>query len=222
VPELASVPAQELPRYWELLKDAAFLRDSAFTCVRDDDRLTAFALAVAAGSMALFAIGGYLMLVIDIANGDDLWQWEALWKSVLVGTTIGIGLWMAWVAISRVLLANLGHSVNYQQLMRVQALACVPLAAGVLMFIPYIGFGIALLAVGAWIIASAGATQSAFNVPQRAASISSLAGFAVWSLVLPVVTTTDNPLGPGIFWFDWSKDVWATLVDSFLGSDFGA
>src|SRR5688500_14277757 len=57
VPELASVPAEELPRFWELLKDAALLRDSAFTCVRDDDRLTAFALAVAAGSMALFAIG---------------------------------------------------------------------------------------------------------------------------------------------------------------------
>ena len=189
--------------------------EEVYARVRDDSRLTVVAVGALVGSMFLFAMGGWLFFVIELET-----SWEAFWKSVLVGTALGVGFWSMWVIVTRTVLSNLGHEIDVAQLYRVHAIASVPLAIGFAMLIPEISFGFALLAVVVWVLSSTLALQSAFGITPRAAIISNLCGFAVWALVLPLLTTSQNPIGPGIFWYDWTKDTLFSIFDAFQNLSF--
>lgn len=199
----------------ELIVGAALMREDVYARVRDDTKLTVVAGATLVLSMFLFAMGGWLLVSIEFT-----FAWEAFWKSVLVGTVVGVGLWAVWVFVTRTALANFGHELDLAELFRVQAIASVPLAIGFGMFIPEISFGVALISLVAWLLSSTLAMQAAFGIPPRTAVISNVCGFAVWALVIPLLATSSNPLGPGIFWFDWTKDTLFSLLDAFENLSF--
>lgn len=211
--ETKTLPPLEVWR--ELIVGAALLREEVYARVRDDSQLTVVAAVALVGSMFLFAMGGWLFFVIELET-----SWEAFWKSVLVGTALGVGFWSLWVIVTRTMLSNMGHEIDVSQLYRVHAIASVPLAIGFAMLLPQISFGFALLAVVVWVLSSTLALQSAFGVTPRAAIISNLCGFAVWALVLPLLNTSENPIAPGIFWYDWTKDTLLTVLDAFEALSF--
>ncbi|MEO8458218.1 MAG: hypothetical protein ABI559_10435 [Chloroflexota bacterium] len=211
----SSIPPFEV---WRSAMTRAFKLDEAvYTEVRQDAQMTIVAVATVVLATFLFAMGGWLMVTIE-ANGT----FEAFWKSVIVGTLLGVGLWAAWVGLTRVVLAQMFHeSVDLLELMRVHGLASAPLAIGAAMLIPMVSFGFALIGVVAWLLSTTFAIQSAFRLPMRSALLANVIGFAVWALVLPLLTTSNNPLGPGIFWFDWSKDVVFSLNNALSSITVG-
>ena len=176
---------------------------TVYSELRADPQATAFSVVAAALGMFAFGLGGFLWTAIEF-DGD----WEVFWKSALVGTLLGLLFWLGWVAVVVVVLTNaFRQTVRFDEVLRVLGAATATLALGILMFIPGITFGIALLVVALWVATSIFALQTAFQLEPRQAVAANIAGFAVWALILPLIVTAGNPLGPGIFLFDWSKDV---------------
>jgi len=184
---------------------------SVYSELRTDTKSTALSLVIAAVSMLAFGLGGYLWAAIAIES-----SWEAFWKSVLIGSLLGLGFWVIWVFVAiGVLTFGFRQTVRLDEALRVLGAASAPLAAGFFMFIPGVSFGVALVAVVLWVITSVFALQTAFEITPQQSIAANLAGFAVWALVLPLIVTADNVLGPGILWFDATKDALVDVASAF-------
>ena len=189
-----------------------FLFDSSvYQELRLDPNATILSLGIAAIAIFAFGLGGFLWANIEVDNVVDF-TWSGLfWKSALVGSLIGFGLWLAWIAVAVAVLTQVYRmSLRLEEVFRVAGAASAPLAIGFFMFIPGISFGVALVAVVAWVATSIFALQAAFEIPSQKAVVASLAGFAVWAIILPLVVGGDDPLGPGIMLFDSLKDILAS------------
>lgn len=182
---------------------------SIYAELRASPQTTAFALLAAALGMFAFGLGGFLWTAIEFET-----DWEVFWKSALIGTLIGLVLWIGWVVAAVGFLTYVSRlTVRFDEVLRVSGGATATLAVGFFMFIPGISFGVALVAVALWVATSIFALQSAFQIEARQAIGANIVGLAVWALILPLIVTTDNPLGPGIFMFDWTKDALADIFD---------
>ena len=180
---------------------------SVYSDLRASPQATAFSLMAATLGMFVFGLGGFLWTAIELDGG-----WEVFWKSALVGTLLGLLLWLGWVVAAVGVLTYVSRvTVRFDEVLRVSGGATAVLAVGFFMFIPGISFGVALVAVGLWVATSTFALQSAFGIEARQAISANIVGLAVWALILPLIVTTDNPLGPGIFLFDWTKDAIAEI-----------
>ncbi len=189
-----------------------FLFDSSvYQELRVDPNATVLSFGIAAIAIFAFALGGFLWANIEVDNVVDF-TWSGLfWKSALVGTLIGFGLWLAWITVAVAVLTQVYRmGLRLEEVFRVAGAASAPLAIGFFMFIPGISFGVALVAVVAWVATTIFALQAAFEMPPQKAVVASLAGFAVWAVILPLIVGGDDPLGPGIMLFDSLKDILAT------------
>jgi hypothetical protein len=183
------------------------LDTSIFDEVRMDRSATIPAIIVAAGSIFVFALGGWLWWVI---NGPDNFEpyidgaGEMLLKSVVLGTIFGVIFWAGWVGVTYVMLHQVFRArVDLNELVRVMGFAAAPLAAGILMFLPEVEFGVALAAVALFFGSTMIAVQSATDAPAGRVLAATAAGFLLWAALLGLfVNDFDNPLGPGIFVFD--------------------
>jgi Double zinc ribbon len=181
---------------------------SVYAELRSDPQATTFSLVAAALGMFAFGLGGFLWTAIEWDGSGEMF-----WKSALIGTLIGLAFWAIGLVVSVGVLAYaFRQTVRFDEMLRVAGAATATLSVGFFMLIPGIGFGVALLAVVFWVMATVFAMQSAFGIEQRQAVAASLAGFAVWAVILPLIVSKDNPIGPGIFLFDWTNDV---LANSF-------
>lgn len=184
------------------------LDTSVFEEIRADKAATIPAVVVAAVSMFLFGMGGWLWWVLaDIPDSGDV-----LIKSAVIGTITGTALWVAWMAITYVTLTQLFRArVDFQELLRVMGFAAAPLAVGVLMFIPEVEFGIALTAVALFFGSTLLAVQSATDATPGRALAATGAGFLVWSVMLGLFVGEDNAYAPGIFVFDVGVEFLKTI-----------
>jgi hypothetical protein len=192
-----------------LLGRVVRLDASAFKELRETSAVTPFALAAVPLGLFAFALGTYFWFAFEVEN-----SWELFWKSVLVGTVIGCLLWGVWAAVTYVMLtAVFREELHLDELLRVAGGASIVLALGFFAFIPGITFGVSLLATVAWAMVTAFALQSAFDLTPQRSTVSAISGFAVFSLIMPLIATADHPLGPGIFVFDSFKDAFIELTD---------
>lgn len=181
------------------MRRLATLDTSVFDEVRTDTAMTIPAIAVAIISTLLFGIGGWLWWAFtDLPDSGDI-----LIKSAIIGSILSVLLWLVWVGITYVLLTQVfGARADAYELVRVMGFAALPLALGVLMFIPVIEFGIALTAVALFFGASVVAVQSATDAPAGRVLAANGAGFLVWAVVLGLFVSDNNAYAPGIFVFD--------------------
>lgn len=183
------------------------LDSTVFDEVRMDRTATIPAIIVAAAAMLIFALGGWLWWWV---NGPDNFEpaidgsGEVFLKSVILGTIFGIIFWAGWVGVTYVMLNQVFRArVDLNELVRVMGFAAAPLAAGVLMFLPEVEFGVALAAVALFFGSTLIAVQSATDAPAGRVLVATAAGFLLWAALLGLfVNDYDNPLGPGIFIFD--------------------
>jgi hypothetical protein len=177
-----------------------------FEDVRMDRSATIPAIIVAAGSLFLFALGGWLWWVINAYEGvtNQVGGGEVLVKSVIIGTILGMIFWAAWVGITYIMLSQMFRArVDLNDLIRVMGFAAAPLGLGVLMFIPWLDFGIALAAVALLFGTNIIAVQTVTDAPPGRVLAATGAGFLLWAALLGLfVTNFDSPYGPGIFLFD--------------------
>ncbi|HJM75975.1 MAG TPA: hypothetical protein QGI71_08990 [Dehalococcoidia bacterium] len=162
--------------------------------VRHDSSATVWALVVATASMAMLGGGGWLWWVFSgFGNADSV-----LFKTVLLGTLAGVLLWLVWLLVVYALVQRLtGVITPVEQLVRAAGFATFPLMLGIFMAVPAISFGVGLVALGGWLLVTQEAVERATGAPVGVAILANLAGFAAWVLLMALLTTASNQLGPG-------------------------
>lgn len=196
----------------ELTRGALGLDERSLNRIREDASLTALAVAVVVVSSFLSGLGTYLWFGIEID-----WSGELFWKTAIVGSLLMAGGWLVLTIIVWAVLRAVQPNLTFTEVLRVAGIAASPLALGLLVFIPKIGFGVGVLAAGLAAAMLVMALQSAFRVPAGRALFAAAAGFAPWCLLLPAFVSGDDPFGAGIFGLSWGNTAMAELADLFRG-----
>ena len=179
--------------------------------MRYDDSATVPSLVVAACSMALLALGGWLWWVFSGFGTPG----TVFLKSVIFGTLASLTMWLVWLLVVYALLQRLAAvTVAVDQLLRAAGFAATPLALGVFMAVPAISFGVGLVALGGWLLATQQAVERSTGVGSGVAMAANLAGFAAWALLMSLLTTAANQLGPGPF---LAESIWDLLSGLEVG-----
>jgi hypothetical protein len=207
---MESMGSTELQLAFERVVRLARLDLSVLDQVRGDVRATVPSVVTAAAAMFMAGLGAFLWSAIEFE-----FDGEFFWKSALLGTVFAMALWFVWVGVTFALITQVmkGHA-EIQPMMRVMGLATAPMALSILMFIPEVSFGIGLVAVAMTFAVTSLAVAGSSDLPPGKAFAANAAGFAVWSLVLPLIISNDNPFGPGVFAFDWAGDVTESIYDA--------
>jgi hypothetical protein len=179
---------------------------SALDEAATDPGSTVASVAVTVAAMALLGAGGWLWWSIaGLPNRTGVF-----FSSVIFGTVFGVALWLAWLLVAYVVLQRLtGTPPRIDTMVRACGLATLPLAAGVLMAVPVVSFGIGLLALAAWVALTQAAIERSTGAPAGAALAANLAGFAVWAGVMSILSTAQQQLGPGPF---LAESLWDALA----------
>ena len=170
-----------------------------FDEVRRDPQATSVSIAVAAGSMLLLALGGWLWWVrSDLGDAGAVFL-----KSVLIGTLFSLALWLVWLLAAYAVLQRVAKvTVPVEELLRSAGLATLPLALGLLMVVPVISFAVGLFAIAAWVLATQIAIDRCAPAGGGAGLLANLAGFAIWAGAMSLLATAGDPLAPGHFLAD--------------------
>jgi hypothetical protein len=197
----------------ETLRRLVLLDVGAFGEIRADTTFTVPALVVAALAVFASGLGGFFWYSVEFEVDG-----EFFWKSALLGAVFGFIFWALGIGATLFMLRSvLKQEVKADEVFRVAGFATIPLAIGLFIFIPEIGFGIGLVSVALFLAFSALAFHQAFGLPAEKALIAVAPGFALWAIVLPLLVSSDNPFGPGIFVFDWCGDVLNDIYNALVG-----
>jgi hypothetical protein len=189
------------------LKRLASLDISVFDEVKTNPAATIPGVLIAAVSILLSGLGGYLWWRLrDYGRGSDI-----LVHSALIGSALAIALWFVWVGVVYLMLTQIFRGRAYlEQLVRVMGLGSAPIALMGLMFIPGVSMaiGIAALALTFGVTCVAISTVSTAEPGQVLAA--NLAGFLVWAGILTLLAQSDgstNPHAPGIFLYNTAESI---------------
>lgn len=163
---------------------------------RRDRAATPAALAVAAGSLLLFSLGGWLWW-LRAGAGDP---GGSLVRGLVLGTLIAAVLWLVWLLVAVVVLQRAARvAAPVDALLRAAGFAALPLAIGPLMALPGVSFGVGLLALGGWLVMTQSAIEGCAPRARGIAALANLAGFAVWAGAMSLLALGGEPLAPGPF-----------------------
>ena len=137
------------------LRRLSRLDTTVFPELRADTTQTLMAVLVAVGAIMLSAVGGWLWLVTE---GDGLSTGRIALREFFLGSVVTTALWFAWIVIARSAMQALyGRQVDGGALLRTMGFATAPAAMAVVMIIPALSFGLALLSLTAWFMLSTSA-----------------------------------------------------------------
>jgi hypothetical protein len=180
----------------ERLQRLLRLDTSVFDEVRDDPSATVPAVAVLVASTVLAGIGGLLWWIVQDFGDTG----EVFMESVVFGSVFSIALWIVWLLVAWVILTQVfQEEADWQQMLRTMGLASIPLALMALLFIPAIDFGIGLASVALLFGLTTLAIHAVTPANPARVLVANLAGFAVWAIVLGLLSTGSSQLAPGIF-----------------------
>ena len=192
------------------LRRLVMLDDSVYDELRRDNSATIPAVAVTAIGLLAFGLGGWLWWFLsDLGDTGSVFL-----KTVILGTIFGFVAWLGWMLVVYAALRRLaGLTLQVEQLLRTAGFASGVLVLGLAMVLIPLGFGIGLVVLIAWF----GGTQIAIErTVGRGGSdvlVANLAGFAAWLLVMSLISTGTNQIGPGPFLAD---AVWDAVTGSGL------
>ena len=174
------------------------LEPAAYEEVRDDTQFTFVSIGAAAVAVLLAAIGAWLFgeTVLDPAPGLGFAD------TVIFGTIFTIVLFLIGVAVIYLTLSQVfGEATTPDALVRVVTLTHLPYGLGLFVFIPQIGFAFGLASIAATFYYTVFGIRSAYpNVDNLRAMITVLLGFAVWAILIPVISDyPDNNWVTGVF-----------------------
>jgi len=172
------------------------LDTSVFDEVRMDPTATMSSFIVVVGASFAAGFGGFLWwLVQDFPDNGKVFM-----QSFILGSIFASGLWIVWLFVAYVLLTQVFRErADLQQLVRTMGMAAAPLALSILMFIPGIDFGIALISVTLLFGLTHVAIQTTTTADTARVLAANVAGFAVWAVVLTLLVSDTTYLAPGIF-----------------------
>ena len=178
----------------------------AYDELRDDPAATVYAVGVVVVATALAAIGGLLWAMIAAAPPPifEVNVPRFILRSVVLGSLLQVGLWLAWVWMAYVFLRAVFFvaDISLIRLVRTMGFAFAPMALQVLLVFPVLEFPIGLIALGATVGGSVLAVRAASGATPGQALVATVAGFAIFALGLGILGTSDTDLAPGIFALD--------------------
>ncbi|MDE3096131.1 MAG: YIP1 family protein [Chloroflexota bacterium] len=199
------------------IRRLAMLDTSVFDEVRTDTAATVPAIVIAAASVVLAAIGGWLWWSVAGVGGSG----KLFFQSVILGSIFALLLWGVWIAITYVMLTQVFRArADVNELSRVMGFAMLPLALSVLMFIPGIDYGIGMTSLAVLFALTTIAVQTATDAPAGQALAATGAGFAVWAIVLGLLVTSSHVWAPGPFVFDNGAEIMRSFASSFRSIGF--
>lgn len=186
------------------IRRALLLDVGVFEETRDDRLFTPIAIAIAAGSALLAGIGAFLWSAIILDETQDFFL-----EATVLGTIFLLLLWLVGMIAAYFVLSQVyNESVALDGLIRVMCLGSVPFALSALVFIPGFGFGLAMIAIALTFFYTNYGVRAAYpDIDPMRVMIACLSAMAVWSMVLPLLTSSDNQFAPGPFVFEWSEDL---------------
>ena len=187
------------------IRRALLLDQTAFEEARDDATFTPFAAALAAIAVLIGGLGAWLWSAAVLEDTPDGFFVDA----VILGVIFLILLWAAGLAVMYLVLTQVyREEATPDALLRVAALGHLPFVVSFFVFIPGIGFGFGLLAIAAMFFYTIYGLRAAFPAidPLRV-MIAVVAGFAVWAMILPLLSSPGDAFTPGTFVYEWTEDV---------------
>ncbi len=203
----------------EWLRRLVYLDLRVFEEVRSNPTATISGVLIAAASMLLSGIGGFLWWVTrGYGQSGDI----AL-HSMLLGSLLALVLWgLVWLGTVYIVLIWFFRERAYvEQLLRVMGLAATPLALSLLMFLPGISLGVGLASLALTFGLTNVAIQNVTTGTPARVLVANTAGFLVWAAALTLFASSSatnlKPHAPGVFLFNAT----AGVADDFL-DEFGA
>ena len=198
------------------IRRALLLDVSVFEEARDDRPFTPVAIGIAGGVALLAGIGAFLWSAVILSETEDF-----LLEATILGTMFLVLLWLVGMIATYFVLSQMyRETVALDSVIRVMCLGVVPFALSFLVFIPGFGFGLAMMAIALTFFYTNYALRAAYpGIDPMRVMIACLAGMAVWAMILPLLTSSDNQFAPGPFVFEWSEDVAERVSDVYRALD---
>jgi hypothetical protein len=175
------------------------LDTTVFDEVRDDPKELVPAIIIVAVSALLASIGAWLWLALVGHDPYEVDFGKVFLKIILMGTLFNVGLWAVWVLVTyATLTAYFKEQADLQSLFRTMGYASFPLAATVVMLIPWLSFGVALIALVAWFVLSIYAVQATTGAHSNHVIAANLAGFDVFAILMAFLARSTG-MTNGIF-----------------------
>ena len=181
---------------------------TVFDDVKDEATATVPALAVVAAASLLAGLGSWLWWIfeIDFPAGVDEKNFEAFWKTFILGGIFMMLLWVVWVWIAGMILSR-GFGAGgaaMERMMRTMGLAFAPMAISFLVFISVLAVPFGAFAVAATLLLTNVAMQATTDAEPQQVIVSNLAGFFVFAIVLGILANVGQiydtgGIAPGIF-----------------------
>lgn len=186
-----------------IVRRALMLEEGAWGELRDNAALTPLCAAVLVAVALLGGIGAWLWGEFMFDYTPDGWFVD----TVILGTIFTVILLVGWAVVTYLLLTYVfGATVAPDALLRVFAIAAIPWALSILLFIPEVNFFIAFGAIAMMFCLFKFAVQTAFSVSRMQAAQATLAGFAVFAIVMALLVTVENRWANGPFVFELTED----------------
>jgi hypothetical protein len=134
-------------------------------------------------------------------------NFEAFFKTFILGGIFMAALWLLWVYISAMILSRVfGAGADMNRMIRTTGLAFAPMAISLLVVISVLAVPFGVIAVATTLLLTNAAIQATTDAQPHQVVIANLAGFAVFALVLGILANIGQiydrgGLAPGIFFF---------------------
>jgi len=203
----------------EWLRRLVYLDLRVFEEVRSNPTATIGGVLIAAGSIFLSGIGGFLWWVTQGYGA----QKDIAVHSMLLGSLLAVVLWgLVWLGLVYIVLTWFFRERAYvEQLLRVMGMAATPMALGLLMFIPGISLGIGVASLALTFGLTTLAIQSVTTGTPARVLVANACGFFVWASALTLFASSSftnlKPHAPGVFLFNAT----AGIADEVLDLDTG-
>jgi len=192
-----------MEQFITLVRRALMLDEEAWGELRDNTAFTPIAAGLLVVLVLLGGIGAWLWGEFNFDGTPDGWFVD----TVVLGSIFTLVVLAIWIAVTyAVLVYGFGITVAPDALLRVFAVAFIPYALTLLLFILEINFFIAFVAVALVLCLLKFAIQTAFAVPAMRAMLAVLAGFAVFAIILAILVTVENRWANGPFIFEQVED----------------
>jgi hypothetical protein len=188
------------------LRRLAMLDLDVFDDLRFDPAATIPSLIVAVVSMVTLGLGGWFWWIAS-GLGDT---GSVFVKTVILGTAFGLGAWLLWLLVIYAVLRRTSNiTMQVEQLIRGAGFAAAPLVIALGMAIPSISFGVGILALVAWAATTQVAVQRAVGRSGGDVLAANLAGFGAWVILMSLLATGTNQIGPGPF---LAESIWDAVT----------
>jgi hypothetical protein len=194
------------------VRRALLLDVSVFEDVRDDAPFTPFAIGVAAVTALLGGIGAFLWSWIILDETKDFFL-----EATILGTVFLLLLWLAGMVFTYFILSQTyRENVTMDGLVGCRWRPC--LRSSLLIFVPGIGFGIALISVATMFFYTNYSVRAAYpEIDPMRVFIATLGGFAVWALI-PLLLTIPTTSSHRAVRFRVERGRRQKLSDAYLGA----